>query len=98
MSMDRLEAARLAIRGREIVMRQRQVVAKCGDDIPIGSKLLKTFEQLLSLYEKIAATYPPVTEIPIESAEEANWRKAARILEILREAGHHCEILQENLH
>ena len=96
--MDRLEAERLAIRGREIVMRQRQVVAKCGDDIPVGSKLLKTFERLLSLYEKIAAAYPPAAEVPVESTEEANWRKAARIMEILQEGGYHCEILQEKLH
>jgi len=93
--MDRLQAERRAIRGREIVMRQRQVVAKCGGDIPIGSKLLETFEQLLSLYEKIAAACAPATEIPVESTEEANWRKVARIMEILREGGYHVE-LQKN--
>jgi hypothetical protein len=88
--MDRLTAERHAIRGQEIVTQQRDLIAKMGE-VPQALALLKTFEGLLALYEKIAAAYPPAAEVHAESAEETNWGKAARIMEILREAGYNVE-------
>jgi len=86
--MDRLEAERHAIRGREIVAQQRDFVAKFGDGRPLAVALLKNFEGV--------AAYPPTAELPVESQEEANFRELARIMEILREGGYHVE-LENNL-
>jgi hypothetical protein len=45
------------VRGRQIVERQRELVAKFGEQIPIAVALLKSFESSLALFEQtLAAT------------------------------------------
>jgi len=91
-----IEAERRVSRGREIVSRQRDLVAKLGDGHPIAVALLNTFEALLALYEaNLAASRRD--EVVADNTEEANWRKVFRIMEILGEGGYDCD-LQLTLH
>jgi hypothetical protein len=91
-----IEAERRVSRGREIVSRQRDLVAKLGDGHPIAVALLTTFEALLALYEANLATFRR-DEVVADDTEEANWRKVFRIVEVLREDGYDCD-LQQTLH
>jgi hypothetical protein len=99
------EAERRVTRGREIVARQRDVIAKVGEvpqavallkvgEVPQAVALLKTFEGLLALYEDILAAYQPAAGLLAESPEEANWRQVFRVMEILREGGYDCDLQQ----
>jgi hypothetical protein len=45
------------IRGRQIIARQRELVAKLGNVLPISVTLLETFEKTLSLFEKTQAAF-----------------------------------------
>jgi hypothetical protein len=115
------EAERRVDRGRQIVARQRELVAKLGEKFPIAVALLKNFEDLLALFEKNLATYQrnevsiagagqalvvPTTPNCLEEADatgakldhQERMRAVARILEILREGGYHCELDQKTLH
>jgi hypothetical protein len=115
------EAERRVDRGRQIVARQRELVAKLGEQFPIAVTLLKNFERSLALFEEVLATHQR-NEVPIARAEQAlvvpttpncleevdatgakldhqeRMRAVARILEILREGGYHCELDQKTLH
>jgi uncharacterized protein (DUF1697 family) len=115
------EAERRVDRGRQIVARQRELVAKLGEQFPIAVTLLKSFERSLALFEEVLATHQR-NEVSIARAEQAlvvpttpncleevdatgakldhqeRMRAVARILEILREGGYHCELDQKTLH
>ena len=115
------EAERRVDRGRQIVARQRELVAKLGEQFPIAVTLLKSFERSLALFEEVLATHQR-DEVSIARAEQAlvvpttpncleevdatgakldhqeRMRAVARILEILREGGYHCELDQKTLH
>ena len=115
------EAERRVDRGRQIVARQRELVAKLGEQFPIAVTLLKSFERSLALFEEVLATRQR-NEVSIARAEQAlvvpttpncleevdatgakpdhqeRMRAVARILEILREGGYHCELDQKTLH
>jgi len=115
-----LKAERRVDRGRQIVARQRELVAKLGERFPIAVALLKNFEDLLAIFERDLATHQR-KEVSIARAEQAlvapttpncleeadvtakldhqeRMRAVARILEILREGGYHCELDQQTLH
>jgi hypothetical protein len=64
------EAERRVDRGRQIVARQRELVAKLGEQFPIAVTLLKNFERSLALFEEVLATHQR-NEVSIARAEQA---------------------------
>src|SRR5215472_10075333 len=64
------EAERRVDRGRQIVARQRELVAKLGEQFPIAVTLLKNFERSLALFEEVLATHQR-DEVSIARAEQA---------------------------
>ena len=115
------EVERRVDRGRQIVARQRELVAKLGERFPIAVAILKNLEDLLAIFERDLATNQR-NEVSIARAEQAlvapttpncleeadatrakldhqeRMRAVARVLEILRGAGYHCELDQKTLH
>jgi hypothetical protein len=49
------QAERDVVRGRKIVARQRELVARFGEQMPIAVALLQTFEGTLAQFENILA-------------------------------------------
>src|SRR5215471_7309150 len=64
------EAERRLDRGRQIVARQRELVAKLGERSPIAVALLKIFERSLAIFEEVLATNQR-NEVFIARAEQA---------------------------
>jgi hypothetical protein len=115
------EAERRVHRGRQIVARQREFVAKFGEQVPIALALLKNFEDLLALFERtqalnealaveaeqsvvnaavaapMARCHEPADPVALTLDHQDQTCDIDHIMEILREAGYHCELLQENL-
>jgi hypothetical protein len=104
------EAQRRVDRRRRIVAQQRELVAKIGDAFPIAGELLKLYEKSLALLESTLENHlrhepdigPP--DPVLDGADDAAWdheeqvRKVARLMEVLRQGGYHCELAQGTQH
>ena len=100
------EQQRRVYRSRQIVARQRELVAKYGDRLPVAVALLETFERMRELFERMLdRSEPPAVRaeqpaqpksveaavVTEEMTHEGQMREVARIMEILRSGGYHCE-------
>ena len=104
-----LDAERRVNRGRKIVAQQQELVARLKKPWPAALELLKAYKRTLALFEETLAMYRlRYREVAKNAGVEGNAitsmseceeaRAIARLLEILRGAGYHCELTQETLH
>src|SRR5262245_55770190 len=108
------EAERRIDRGRQIIARQRELVAKVGAAVPVAVELLKAYETTLALLENTLANYQrhepavcnaEVLSSPVPDAtdnpvpdDDEPISEVVRLLEIFRAGGYHCELPQDTLH
>src|SRR5215475_3672888 len=98
-------------RCRQIVSRQRELVAKFGG-WPIAAELLKTFEETLGILEQMATDrrsklhlgteqpappkcLEPADAITERAAYQEQMRNVARVVELLRGGGYACDLLED---
>jgi hypothetical protein len=95
-----------------MVARQRELAAALGDEFPVAAALLETYEWRLALLEEtfqrrgsgasIVDSFTncdePVDAINPMPDYEDQMHAVARVVEILREGGYHCEVAEETLH
>jgi hypothetical protein len=98
-------------RGRQIVARQRELVAKHGDRLPVAVALLETYERTVRLFElgldrceRRVVLAEQSAEKVVEAAEvtqkltyQEQMRAVAHLMEVLRSGGYHCELAEETL-
>jgi len=102
------EADGRVIRGRQIVARQQELVAKFGERLPAALELLKVYERTLAVLEESLAAcqlrYDDAAKnacveqadaIDSVSEREEQMREIAHLMEILREGGFHCELSRD---
>ena len=74
-------------RARQIVERQRELVAKLGERSPIAAALLKNFESTLLLFEKCLANHGRANELLAASEDRAVLGSKASVAAPIEQAG-----------
>ena len=105
------DAERRIDRGRQIVARQQEIVAKFGGGLPNSVELLKAYERTLAVLEEALAAHRLRHESTTGNAfveqaatvasmpdHEGQMCEVAHLVEIPREAGYHCELDHDTLH
>lgn len=104
------EVERRVIRGRQIVARQRDLVAQLGGRLPMAVALLRNFETTLAISEErlaadqrqrvVTVSSQPVIASPAATQldDPADVRAVAHLMEILRQGGYACELAYDTLH
>src|SRR4051812_32185539 len=98
------EAERRICRAHEIISRQRELVARLGDRMPVAAMLLENFEKSAALLEQALASYRrneavmAVAAASLQQDNQQQMRDIARIMEVLRQGGFQCGLRNETLH